>query len=316
MTVNSNAPLRIDIQQSQVIADLIWLIRSPSLFGPSQTVPCISSGEYKDWYDNHCHWLFHPTFDVNDLWTFINTSRRYRLGLYAEDLIRYFLLKSPQFDLLAHDLQIFENKESVGALDFIVRLPDGSVEHWEMAMKYFLQYSPSSNWRSFIGPDGKDTLERKMKKMLDRQIHLCRRPAAIEQLSKKGIPIPSKRRILSLGRFFQAWGQKFVAPKSGDKNQPTGTWIRQAEFAKYTKSCKSLWKIRIHPDWLAPFMTSNQKELMDGPQISSWSQMNLVQQTDYAMLSEMMPCEDTWKEIHRWIVVADKWEKINGQMRS
>ena len=296
--------------------DLAWLIRSPSLFSPSEKVPCVSSPEYSQWFQSCSEWLLHPEFDVNDLWSFVNTRRRHKLGLYAEDLMRYFLLKSPHFELLAHDLQIFENKESVGAVDFIVRTPDGTVEHWEMAMKYFLQYTPSAEWTAFIGPDGNDTLQRKMGKMLDRQLQLCKRPSAIEQLSQKGIPVPTKHRILSLGRFFKAWNRDFVAPQSGDPNQPTGTWIRQNQFTEYSKTQKKKWKIRQHPDWLAPFVTKNPNEIMDAMEIQAWLHQTLKKKTDYAMLSEMEFRKNRWQESHRWIVVAERWEKGNGRMRS
>ena len=86
-------------------------------------------------------------------------------------------------------------------------------------------------------------------------------------------------------------------------------WIRQEKFVTYTHKCRSYWRLRIHPDWLAPFKTANREDLLSGPQMRYWTKMNLSKKTDYAMLAEMQPHQNTWKEVHRWIVVADNWEQ-------
>ena len=132
--------------KSSVHRDLAWLLASPSLLAPSHDVPAISSDEWWTMFFNAFDWLLHEDQNPEHLLRFVDTPRKYKLGLYAEDLMLYYLRNGSPYTVLAHDLQVFQEKRSIGAFDFIVRTPNNTVEHWEMAIKYYLQYEPSPDW--------------------------------------------------------------------------------------------------------------------------------------------------------------------------
>lgn len=299
--------------QSPVHRDMAWLVASPSLLSSTENMAVISSQEYTDWFEASKDWIQDEdrlSFYLQDK---VNTPRQYKLGLYAEDLILHFFEAHPFYELLIHDLQIFQDlpvgRHCLGAMDFIVRSKKtNEIEHWEMAIKYFLQLQPSTDWLDFVGPSGKDSMHRKLNKMLGRQLPLSLRPETIVRLEELGLPPPTKRRIMSKGRFFQQWNVAFEAPEGIDQNQPTGTWIRSKDFIQQFIFSPKRWKIRRHPRWIAPYLTVNEAELLTTEQVLEAP----LERERFLMLSEMVPCEKGWQEAYRWILVVDDWGRIEG----
>lgn len=305
--------------ESPVHRDLAWLIYSPSLLKTTDDMSVISSEEYVDWFDASKEWIKSEDELAFYLQEKVNTPRQYKLGLYAEDLLLHFFETHPFYELLVHDLQIFQekikegakagNKEKlcIGAMDFVVRSKEtAEVEHWEMAIKYYLQFQPSSDWIDFVGPSGKDSMQRKLSKMLGKQLPLSLRPETISRLEELGIPAPTKHRILSKGRFFQQWGTNFEAPEGVDFHQPAGTWIRSKDFVQQFIFSQKRWKIRRHPSWIAPYITVDESELLRTEQVLEAP----FERERFLMLSEMVPCTKGWQEEHRWVLVVDDWGRI------
>lgn len=59
-----------------------------------------------------------------------------RLGLYAENLLAFWLAHAPHSRLLAHNLPVFSGSRMAGALDFVAEL-SGILYHIELAAKYY-----------------------------------------------------------------------------------------------------------------------------------------------------------------------------------
>ena len=292
---------------NQAHRDLSFLIASPSLLGNTEIVPAISSQEWWDWFLMSMDAIKEDDKTPEKLNEFVHTQRQYKLGLYAEDLFIYFLKHFSEYEVLVHDMQVFIEKRSIGAFDFILRAKDGTIEHWEMAIKYFVQHTASSDWNHFIGPGGKDSLYRKMNKMLGRQILLGDHPAAKQGLLQKGIPYPQKKRIVSVGKLFEQLDTPFVHPHDGDPNQPTGCWTFLSRFLLYLPHVpQTKWAYRKHPYWIAPLLRSNDDELMNAHQLEDF----LHNQEKHVMLSELRKTEKGWEEYQRWFVMPNNWKKV------
>lgn len=292
---------------NQAHRDLSFLIASPSLLDNTSKVPAISSDEWWSWFVSSMDAIQKDDKTPQRLNELVDTQRRYKLGLYAEDLFLYYLEHFSPYEILAHDMQVFIEKRSIGAFDFILRNEDGTIEHWEMAIKYFVQYLPSSDWINFIGPGGKDSLHRKMNKMLGRQILLGDRPAAKEGLIQNGIPLPQKKRIVSVGKLFSHYGTEFIPPVDGDPNQPTGCWAFLHQFTDYIQNKSEYrWAYRKHPYWIAPILTENEAGLMNQMETLRFVQ----EQEKHAMLSELRKNKNGWEEHRRWFVMPNNWKRV------
>ena len=154
------------------LQDLLWVLNSP---------PLLQAQDGHDVIDTAIAFEPPEAIDEAHFQSLVcrhQSRRRIRLGLYFEDLILYAIQHLSGYELLAHDIQVFNGAQTIGAFDYIVQAPDGEVEHWEAAVKFFLQSKATDQWAVWIGPNGRDSLHRKMTKMLGRQIHLSDRVEA------------------------------------------------------------------------------------------------------------------------------------------
>lgn len=282
------------------IEDLRWILSSP---------PLLSSQEGHDVVDTQAVFRTIGTDDISPFQAWVlelEARRRIRLGLYFEDLILYAIEHLSDYELLAHDVQVFRGAQTLGAFDFILRAPDGEIEHWEAAVKFFLQSEPSPDWRVWVGPNGRDSLHRKMTKMLGRQIHLSDRPEAQQLLEELKIGVPVRKKILSKGILFQPYlNPDWPIAHAAHSEQSKGFWIRVMDFRRYLEAEGALsdWKLRMRPDWMACAFETSTENLYSSRQLKSL----LHGHTRALMLSEIRPCQGFFQELRRWFVVAETW---------
>ncbi|SHF13878.1 hypothetical protein SAMN04487965_1458 [Microbulbifer donghaiensis] len=126
-----------------------------------------------------------------------------RLGVYFENLWAFAFANHPAYALLHRNLPLRAAGRTLGELDFVVRhQPSGSVEHWEIAVKFYLQVA-GEYW---VGPGLRDRLDIKLARMREHQLPLIRQPAAVEILQHKDIHI-DRQWALMPGRLFRPLGE-------------------------------------------------------------------------------------------------------------
>ena len=109
--------------------------------------------------------------------------------------------------------------------------------------------------------------------------------------------------VISVGRFQAPYDMDFVRPKGCDPLQPQAHWIRREVFTELFENTDTLWKIRPHPWWIAPYLTTNESELIDTQSVLD----SPMEKERYLMLSEMEQVAQGWQEKHRWVLVVDNW---------
>ncbi len=95
----------------------------------------------------------------------------HKIGFYYQWLFSKIIEANDKLTLIGEDIQVFHNKQTVGSLDFLIRNEDNELEHWEVAVKFFLAWN--GQW---LGPNAIDSLEKKHKKMCEKQIQLSSSP--------------------------------------------------------------------------------------------------------------------------------------------
>jgi hypothetical protein len=98
-----------------------------------------------------------------------------RLGHLAEKIVSELIKSSANFKVLYENIQIIENKKTIGEIDFIIEeINTRQVIHLELAYKFYL-FDPSisseliNNW---IGPNRNDSLREKLDKLKSKQLPL------------------------------------------------------------------------------------------------------------------------------------------------
>ncbi|GAM73164.1 hypothetical protein JCM19241_2619 [Vibrio ishigakensis] len=95
-----------------------------------------------------------------------------RLGFIYQDIWHRLFEQSGDFDIRESELQLFDEKKTIGELDFILKnQSSGEYEHWEVAIKFYLL--KDGLW---YGPNAIDRLDKKFKHMLERQLQHGQQP--------------------------------------------------------------------------------------------------------------------------------------------
>ncbi|MBN8430285.1 DUF1853 family protein [Microbulbifer salipaludis] len=175
----------------------------------------------------------------------------HRLGIYFEHLWAFAFAHHPDYQLLAHNFPIRDEARTLGELDFVVRhTPDHSVEHWEIALKFYLQVG--DYW---VGPGLKDRLDIKLQRMRTHQLPVARDSTATSRLRDAGITL-DRQWALMPGRLFRP-----LDTASDDWSAPDHYWWADvATFREHPLSAHPSgdngWYRLPKPCWLAPLSES------------------------------------------------------------
>ncbi|WP_295798096.1 DUF1853 family protein [uncultured Microbulbifer sp.] len=175
----------------------------------------------------------------NNLRGIMESAKSRRLGIYFENLWAFAFKYHPEYHLLAHNLPIRVEGKTLGELDFVVRyLPDDVTEHWEVAVKFYLQVD--DYW---VGPGLKDRLDIKLARTRDHQLPIIEQPDARALLKNQDIDI-QRQWTLMPGRRFQ---QLHAAPKEG-----ACWWTDWQGFLEHFADKTWHWLQLPKQCWLAP----------------------------------------------------------------
>jgi len=102
-----------------------------------------------------------------------------RLGHLAERVVSELINSSSNYSVLHENIQIVEDKQTVGELDLIIQNKnDQQITHVELAYKFYL-YDPSissEQLHNWIGPNRNDSLKEKLEKLKRKQLPLLYHP--------------------------------------------------------------------------------------------------------------------------------------------
>ena len=109
-----------------------------------------------------------------------------RLGHLIERVFSFLIQSSVNYDILYENIQLTENRQTIGELDFILsHRPSKALIHVELAYKFYL-YDPrisSEKIHNWVGPNRNDSLKEKLDKINHKQFPLLYHPAATDKLA-------------------------------------------------------------------------------------------------------------------------------------
>lgn len=192
--------------------------------------------DHVNYVDNQ--WLKHFfQTAVKPTWSRYEGNRR--LGFYYQWLWRQFILAHPQYELIAEEVQIYQDKQTLGAIDFLVREKQTQqIEHWEVAIKFYLQHK--AQW---LGPNANDQLEKKTARMVSHQLLLTEQPAYQQQWQTQ-FGQPEVKRLIMQGRLFTSESAQIKAPDI-NPNCAKGLWC----FAEHAPAHLRFFD---KSEWLSP----------------------------------------------------------------
>ncbi len=196
----------------------------------------------------------------------------YKLGLRFEAIVAHWIELEPSLHLLAKNLVVDDGKRTIGEFDLIVA-NNGTVEHWELAIKFYLGVGDVSNLNNWHGPDPSDTLARKINRMVSHQLRLSQHPAGQKLLQQNGWDVRRSRSLVK-GRLFHPHqsfrSQPLLVPPNVNPGHEKGWWITDTEFALAPELKSARFVILERSHWFAPLLSAGAVPIMDHHQAVSF----------------------------------------------
>ena len=228
-----------------LVRDLAWALHSP---------PLLIETDDLGW-PNHADTaqrLQSLNSDPTPLHNAVMAQRSGRLGLYFEALWQFWLADNPDYALLANNMQIQVNGTTSGELDIIVQdRHNRQLQHWELAVKFYLGIGDTSATSAWIGPNAQDRLDRKLQHLRNHQLPLLQYPETQAQLAAAGWDIQQQRLILK-GRLFYPLQQTAPAPLGASPDHLRGWWAQPEDFLAHFETTSLQWQLLSRQHWLAP----------------------------------------------------------------
>ncbi len=295
----------------QAVRDLAWAISSPSLL---RGAGCDRVGD--DWcrlaFHDRIPWLRELDRDPEAFLVWLERRRSRLLGVYFEALIEYWLSHWRRMRLYASRLPLKGQERAIGEFDFLFRDCHLGIDyHWETAVKFFLRYRRAGEDDAWLGPNPRDTWQRKTTKVFTHQLKLSARPEALPILRRLGIE------ALQAKAFFKGYLFEHIAddrqsrllPPDISPSHQTGWWCRFSEreaLPQFAASSRWLLLPRLH--WLSAVNSRERAPGMERDACLALLEAHFSGSQKPLLLAELVRGDDgVWRECGRGFVVAEDW---------
>lgn len=280
---------------------LAWLITSPNLL----------AADAQQWHGKIAilppdtevvPWLYGLDQHATELHAFLRIGPFERLGRYAEKLLAFYFLH--QGRLVGHGIQVYDERhQTVGEFDFFLK-SGNAVVHWEFATKLYLM-AGNEEGDCFVGPNLADTLQAKMRKILDRQLALSRHPAAAAFLPAE---IAGAQALIKGWLFYR--GDESVTLNAGlTADHCRGFWCTRAE-ASGLEAERFVLLPRL--SWLAPVQV-DASQTLDRAQLLCALELHFSQDAMPLLVALCRVNGRVAQEFSRGFIVPDDWRARAGE---
>lgn len=301
---------------TQQVRDLAWVLASPPLLAPARSrttsglpVHWLSTAWSTSVLDASHSWLLELDREPSALLATL-AARDGRLGRYFENLLAFWLAwpGNPFYRLLHRGVAICSHRRTLGELDFLVEdKRSGKLQHWEVAVKFYLGTAPGGGYSHWIGPALKDRLDLKVDRLLTHQLALPFSPEGKGLLKLLGLPSPEPVCLLK-GRLFyppdvaiNVW-----APTGAVPNHLSGWWMSSSEFLRrYGGQATVRWVHLPREHWLT---TLDARVSIGEPESAPTFVEGLLQSPDNRAIA-VVGIDHNNTEISRGFITPPGWPK-------
>lgn len=218
-----------------------------------------------------------------------------------------WLQQDDNFSLIKANHQVFDKKRTVGEFDFLLSHL-GQVEHWEVAIKFYLGLPDTRKANHWHGPNTTDRLDLKYTHLSNRQLKLASNPLGQQALDELKLKVSVVRCIIK-GRLFYPWPQysrgEFEVPEIINSNHEKGWWIDEANMTDNDFN-RVVYLEKQH--WLSPITKNDPLRVMDLPGLREFLQSPGIEQATHVAL-----LDESSNEISRGFIVKPIWRQRAAQ---
>ena len=253
------------MQLSQLVRDLEWVMKSPSLpLGDG----VVADPECELMLSSSQNALDHLRLDPTRLQAFLSLhDRSGRLGNRFESLLLFWLTEILGLGPVHSSVAIRDGAQTLGELDFVLRFPRAPErwEHWEAAVKFYMCIASTPQGAqdpaSFVGQALLDRLDLKLAHLFEKQLRLGHDPRTLATLRAVGVDQLSCARLFMKGRLYYPlqWDwRKVPGPVGISPQHERGWWIAWEESGQELLKTLRLeggaseWRVHPKSRWMAP----------------------------------------------------------------
>ncbi|WP_438422787.1 DUF1853 family protein [Aquimarina macrocephali] len=165
--------------------------------------------------------------------TEINIRDNEVLGKRIEYFFEYCITNSDRYEVLAKNIQVYQDKITIGELDFLIKdHRDNKTLHIEIVYKFYLYDSSiEGELKQWIGPNRKDTLLQKIEKLKTKQLPLLYRDETLPILEDLQIePKSIHQQVCYMANLFVPFSMKNELLPIVNNQCIVGFWLRSEAF--------------------------------------------------------------------------------------
>lgn len=291
------------------VRDLAWTLLSPALLQPG-SLPLRNPLAASDWAahpDRLYTWLLRQERDSRPLQAWLDEGRSRRLGHYYERLWQFALQQAPGVELLAANLPIRQNGQTLGELDLLLRDADG-VHHLELAIKLYLgpEHDDGHDAHHWLGPGSQDRLGVKLQHLLQHQLPLASSNEA--QTLIDAVCQGVVRSSLWLGGYlFYPWQAPCAAPQYANPAHLRGRWLRHQDWPAFAmQQPEAHWQTLPRAAWLSPARLTD-VEMKSARAFNEWLQALPDDAQAQLLVRLEQDASGQWQERERVFLVGPHW---------
>lgn len=272
------------------VRDLLWVINSPPLmrFAEEESASRSMALQARE-------------IDGEHLKQWIESDPERRVGRYFERLVLYWVRYVRGCEVIAQAQQVIEGDRTVGEIDLVFRDEGGLVNHWEIAVKFYLHLAGENTAEaSFVGPNALDTLRKKRTRLIEHQL----------RLSVDRFPEVEVRHAFVRGRIFYYWKLLDQVVTSGElaPGHLTGRWLRSSEVIHAINDDQAKYRILEKPYWLAgQLMEQADSHDLDASGCQHKLEQHFSEKRQPVLLATFKREGSEGAESGRLFVVSDDW---------
>ena len=296
----------------QAVRDLAWVISSPGMLS-SEGPDRVSDHWCRIAFLDRLPWLRYLDNQPAELEAWLDQHQSRLLGHYFEALTAFWLQQWPRIKLLASRLQVEGKEKVLGEFDFLFhdRFRSRSF-HWECTVKFFLQHQWGEGEYAWLGPNPRDTLAKKYRKVFRRQLRLSALPEAAQLLRENGIDALTPQAFFKGYLFYPAtsdWRYPAAIPHDSSPEHLRGWWCHagQPELIPYV-GASSRWLSLSRLRWLSPVFSREAEPGLNRAELEAMLAEHFAGSDKPLLLAELQPEADgIWREVSRGFVVPSQW---------
>ena len=307
------------------LRDLAWLLQSPPLMD-EQAVEAGLLAEQSPSFQRFVAISEYISDHLPSLITWMDSQERRRLGHYAEDLLIWWFREQSHITDFHHSIAIREQtakggQRTLGELDFLwLDAQQQRIEHWELAVKFYIRCGDSLG--DYVGPNRKDTLQRKWQRFTTHQLPLAHDRAGRRALADLfPMPLPVTSRVLLKGWLFHPLLEGEIDRVSASPlsaQHASGWWSEVANLSLPQRSRSSRYIALPKARWLASalFAPSDVAVLARDQAQREFGQAVNQQQQALLVAELARDLHGNWGEISRGFILPDGWSESELKLRS